>query len=118
MATIAPYLAALIPQRNNAVSGVLVFYLVATAWMTVRRKEGSVAPFEYCDSCCRGRRCCRPDLRLAGDTQSQGQTRQVPAAIYFGTASIAAEIHTHYRADHNFDLVASMIGVSRIFKGT
>lgn len=29
-----------------------------------------------------------------------------------------AEVHTHYRADHTFDLVASMMGMSRTFKGT
>jgi hypothetical protein len=30
----------------------------------------------------------------------------------------AAEIHTHYRADHSFDLVGSMMGMSQTFKGT
>jgi hypothetical protein len=30
----------------------------------------------------------------------------------------AAEIHTHYRADHTFDLVGSMMGMSQTFKGT
>jgi hypothetical protein len=29
-----------------------------------------------------------------------------------------AEIHTHYRADHSFDMVASRMGMSRTFKGT
>ncbi len=29
-----------------------------------------------------------------------------------------ADIHTHYRADHSFDMVASRMGMSRTFKGT
>jgi hypothetical protein len=29
-----------------------------------------------------------------------------------------AEVHTHYRADHSFDMVASRMGLSRTFKGT
>jgi hypothetical protein len=29
-----------------------------------------------------------------------------------------AEIHSHYRADHSFDLTASMMGMSRSFQGT
>ena len=28
------------------------------------------------------------------------------------------EIHSHYRADHSFDMSASMMGMSRTFKGT
>jgi hypothetical protein len=30
----------------------------------------------------------------------------------------AAEVHTHYRADHSFDMVGSMMGMSQTFKGT
>ncbi len=29
-----------------------------------------------------------------------------------------AEVHTHYRADHSFDMAASMMGMSQTFKGT
>ena len=29
-----------------------------------------------------------------------------------------SEVHTHYRADHSFDMVGSMMGMSRTFKGT
>lgn len=29
-----------------------------------------------------------------------------------------AEVHTHYRADHSFDMVGSMMGMSQTFKGT
>jgi opacity protein-like surface antigen len=30
----------------------------------------------------------------------------------------AAEVHTHYRSDHSFDMVGSMMGMSQTFKGT
>jgi hypothetical protein len=43
-------------------------------------------------------------------------------AGYYGNTIVstggAAEIHTHYRADHTFDIVGSMLGMSRSFKGT
>jgi len=43
-------------------------------------------------------------------------------AGFFGNTIVStggvAEVHTHYRADHTFDLVASMMGMSRTFKGT
>jgi len=29
-----------------------------------------------------------------------------------------SEVHTHYRADHSFDMVGSMMGMSRTFKGS
>ncbi len=29
-----------------------------------------------------------------------------------------AEVHTHYRADHGFDMVGSAMGITRTFKGT
>ena len=51
MAAMATYMAAslqhvLIGQKGNITGGVLAFYLVATAWVTVRRKEGRVGLFE------------------------------------------------------------------------
>ncbi len=41
-ACVAPFL----PQRLSAVAGALTFYLVATAWMTVRRSGGRIGRFE------------------------------------------------------------------------
>jgi len=41
---------------------------------------------------------------------------------YYGNTVVstggALEAHTHYRADHSFDVSASMLGMSRSFKGT
>ena len=39
---VAPFL----PQRGSIIGGAFTFYLVATAWMTVRRKAGTVGSFE------------------------------------------------------------------------
>lgn len=41
-AAVAPFL----PARISSVAGGLTFYLVATAWATVRRREGQVGRFE------------------------------------------------------------------------
>jgi len=46
MAGIGACVAPFLPARGSAVGGVLTFYLVATAWMTVRRKEGTIGRFE------------------------------------------------------------------------
>ena len=41
-ACVAPFL----PDRGSAVAGAFAFYLVATAWVTVRRREGGIGVFE------------------------------------------------------------------------
>lgn len=47
MATFAGYLAIVVPgQTVNLFIGTFVFYLVATAWMTVHRREGTSGAFE------------------------------------------------------------------------
>jgi uncharacterized membrane protein len=47
MAVFAVYLAVVMPdQLINVFGGVFAFYLVATAWMTVKRKEGVIGPGE------------------------------------------------------------------------
>jgi hypothetical protein len=46
MATFAFYLAVVLSDQVNVFIGVFVFYLVATAWMTVRQGEGMSGPFE------------------------------------------------------------------------
>ncbi len=46
MAGIGACVAPFLPQRISAVAGVITFYLVATAWATVRRPAGSVGRFE------------------------------------------------------------------------
>src|SRR5882757_4848332 len=46
MATFAFYLAVVFSDQVNIFIGIFVFYLVATAWMTVRQGEGMSGRFE------------------------------------------------------------------------
>jgi hypothetical protein len=46
MSALGTYLAILMPQRASVAVGTFTFYLVATAWMTVRRPAGTVGAFE------------------------------------------------------------------------
>ena len=46
MALMAVFLAIWIHQKANIIGGILVFYLVGTAWMAVRRKPRSTGRFE------------------------------------------------------------------------
>jgi hypothetical protein len=47
MSALATYLAIVIPHHEgNIGGGAFTFYLVATAWATVRRKEGTIGRFE------------------------------------------------------------------------
>ncbi|HWA91483.1 MAG TPA: hypothetical protein VG889_15710 [Rhizomicrobium sp.] len=54
---------------------------------------------------------CTP--ALAGD--------EAMASLYGNTLVSTggmSEVHSHYRADHSFDMVGSMMGMSKTFKGT
>ena len=46
MSAIGAYLAVLAPSRLSVFAGVFTFYLVGTAWVTVRRREGVAGVFE------------------------------------------------------------------------
>ncbi len=46
MSAIGAGVAPLLPDRISSVAGIVTFYLVATSWMTVRRKENSTGLFE------------------------------------------------------------------------
>lgn len=43
-ASVSPFLP--VPQPGNVAVGTLTFYLVATSWMTIRRKDGGIGRFE------------------------------------------------------------------------
>jgi hypothetical protein len=47
MAGGAVYLAVLKHQNNNVGGGILTFYLVATAWLTARRKDGETSRLDW-----------------------------------------------------------------------
>jgi hypothetical protein len=46
MSAMGAWLAVPLQQWGNVIGGLFAFYLVATAWMTVRRREGTVGLFE------------------------------------------------------------------------
>jgi len=47
MAGAAIFVAFVIPETSNILAGVFAFYLVASAWITVKRKEGTVGRIEW-----------------------------------------------------------------------
>lgn len=47
MAVAAVYLAILKHQSNNIGGGILTFYMVGTAWLTAKRRDGETSPFDW-----------------------------------------------------------------------
>jgi uncharacterized membrane protein len=47
MAAAAVYLAVLRHQASNIVGGILTFYLIGTAWLTARRRDGETSRFDW-----------------------------------------------------------------------
>jgi uncharacterized membrane protein len=91
MAAMASFMAVLIPQRGNALGGLFAMYLVATAWTTVRRKEGTLGQFE--------KRALPFVLALAAayvvfgwqaTMSPSGKLDGFSAGIYFVTAAVVA----------------------------
>ncbi|HEY2883957.1 MAG TPA: hypothetical protein VGJ08_01935 [Rhizomicrobium sp.] len=46
MAGAAIFVALVIPEKPNVLAGLFAFYLVASAWMTVKRREGTIGRLE------------------------------------------------------------------------
>src|SRR5271154_5549751 len=47
MAVLAVYLAVVKHQPNNIGGGILTFYLIGTAWLTVKRRAGETSRFDW-----------------------------------------------------------------------
>src|SRR5271169_1000746 len=47
MAAVAVYLAAMKHQPSNIGGGILTFYLIGTAWLTARRRDGETSRFDW-----------------------------------------------------------------------
>jgi hypothetical protein len=47
MATLAVYLAIVKHQSNNIGGGIITFYLIGTAWLTARRRDGETSRFDW-----------------------------------------------------------------------
>ena len=76
MSAMALYLAVTIPgQQGNIGGGALTFYLVATAWATVRRPEGSVGAFEVAAMAV-------PALAAAAGLYAAWQAIQSPSGLF------------------------------------
>lgn len=90
-AAFAGYLAFFIPRWSQVLGVNFVFYLLATAWMTVRRQEGRIGLFE------RGAPfvaiAIAAALVIFGTKAAMSPTGtfdKVPAAVHFVIASLAA----------------------------
>jgi hypothetical protein len=91
MAVMAVFLAFRISQRGNVGGGALAFYLVATAWMTVRRKEATIGRFEIVAFI--GALGIAAMMLLFGVQAAASATGRLdgyPAAPYFATAALAS----------------------------
>jgi hypothetical protein len=89
MSALATYLSVL-QQPGTIIGGIFVFYLVATAWATVRRTEGSIGWFEkvalvVVAGCAAG----ELTLGLVAANSPTGRFLGYPAPLYFVLGSIA-----------------------------
>ena len=87
-ACVAPFLPQ--PQRGSAIGGIITFYLVATAWATVRRREGTIGRFEIAALLVAiGAASADVMLGLQAADSPTGMLEGAPAQAYFVFASIA-----------------------------
>jgi uncharacterized membrane protein len=110
----AVYLSLRIPFLPGAVEGALVFYWVATSWMTVRRKEGQVGLPEY-GLLVLGLAIAAAGLTLGLEARvsPNGIKDGVPAAFYFLFAGLAA-----FSAAFDMRVIArgGILGAQRIIR--
>jgi hypothetical protein len=94
MSAIGACLAPFLPHRISAVAGALTFYLVATSWVTIRRKEGSAGYFEAgAFLFALGIAAMGATLGLMGAHTATGQLDGEPyqgAFVFAGAAALAA----------------------------
>lgn len=91
MSSIAVYMAAFVrPEMINVLAGALTFYLVATAWATVKRSQGQSGLFEI------GAMLAGAAIGIGGLifglealNSARGLKDGFPAAAYFGFGSVA-----------------------------
>lgn len=93
MAAMGAGLAVLIAQINNVAGGILAFYLVATAWMTVRQKEGTTGLFDkMAFAVVLSVSAAFLIWGLQAAASPKGRLYGYPATIYYVIASFAAFI--------------------------
>jgi uncharacterized membrane protein len=91
MGAAATFLAIRIHQRGNVAGGLLAFYLVGSAWITVRRKAGSTGRFEiaaflFVLAIVGAMAAFGIEARMSPGHRLDGY----PAALYFIVAAIAS----------------------------
>jgi hypothetical protein len=90
MSGVGTYLAFMKSQTNNIFGGVLTFYLVATAWVTARRRDGKTHIFDWgallaISGLAAGILTYGVEAALSPTGEKDG----LPAGIYFFLASVA-----------------------------
>jgi len=91
MSAVAAVTAPLIPDRISTMMGLLVFYLTATAWVTVQRAPGRLGRFEV-GACLAGAGIVLGDLTVGaiGSAMPGGVIDGEPAMIGYVFGAIAA----------------------------
>jgi uncharacterized membrane protein len=105
-------MAALKPERGPAVIGLLTFYLVATSWATVRRRDGKAGLFElvaFLVAIACGLAMLSFGLRASASPN--GLLDSLPASAHYPFAALAALAAA---LDLNFMLRGGVSGVQRI----
>ncbi len=90
MSSSAVYLALMKHQLNNFFGGILAFYLVVTAWLTARRKDGETSVFDWgalAVALAVGARILAYGLEAA--RSQKGSIGGVPAGMFFFLGSVA-----------------------------
>ena len=90
MSAAGAYLAFMKSEMNNVFGGVLTFYLVATSWVTARRRERGPGPFDrgaFRVASALGAFILTYGIEAA--TSPTGLKDGLPAGIYFFLASVA-----------------------------
>ena len=84
-------IAAFKPERGTAVIGLFTCYLVATAWMAARRRDGRFGRFELA-GCLVACACAAAmlGLGLLGLASPNGRVDSLPAVVHFPFAVLAA----------------------------
>ncbi|HKR25426.1 MAG TPA: hypothetical protein VJS15_09220, partial [Allosphingosinicella sp.] len=105
-------IAALVPERGTTMIGILTFYLVATAWMAARHRDGRAGKFElagfFVALGCAG---AMLSFALMASASPTGRLDSLPAAAHYPFAAlmgIAAAL------DLNFLLRRELSGRQRI----
>jgi hypothetical protein len=91
MSAAGAYLALVKSQMNNVFGGVLTFYLVATAWVTAKRKDGGAGIASVISMAVAIIACVAiVTIGIEATRSSDGMKDGVPAGMYFFLATIAA----------------------------